>query len=313
MAGEASVAKICVVCKQDCSKKPRIKDPQGRYTCQACADKRAAKQQVAAVPAGAAASGAKASEAPLDEPELSIDLLAEEAQAQASVATDQVMDLSPAPAAPTKSARGGGKLPAYPGMRKDQVPSKCAKCGYSLAGIASLKCPECGHVTPPRDYKTLLDEQSRALARKTWLTPIFVTAGVLTVCGILQAIGPLGWVGSVLMLVNWVIMIPVGLVAFFLCTLVFLDFDAPWGITTLRFGQILAIMMLPGALLASLGWVAGGIGIGGGIVSLALMVVLCITILEIEKVDAIWLSLVIVLLQFVIFLGLVHLANSLAP
>lgn len=38
MAGEAE-GKICVVCKQDCSGRPRQKDEQGRYTCQNCLDK----------------------------------------------------------------------------------------------------------------------------------------------------------------------------------------------------------------------------------------------------------------------------------
>lgn len=304
MAGEASVAKVCVVCKQDCSKRPRIKDPQGRYTCQACADKLAAKQPTPVATAVASSS------APSDEPELSIDLLAEEAKAQASVATDQVIDLSPAAPVPPSAGRGKGKLPAYPGMRKDQAPSKCAKCGYSLAGIESFKCPECGHVTPPKDYKALLEEESRSLARKTWLTPVITAIAVLAVCGVLHGIGPLGWVGAVLMLVNWVVMIPVGLLAFFLCTLVFLEFDAPWGITSLRFGQILAIMMVPGAVLAAIGWAAVGFGVGGGITSFALMVVLCIVILEMEKADAIYLSVVIVLLQFAIMFGLTLLAES---
>lgn len=311
MAGEAVAAKVCVVCKQDCSKRPRIKDPQGRYTCQTCADKIEAKRQAEAAKVPVAAQAAAKSMDAVDEPELSIDLLAEEARAQASVATDHVIDLSPAPAAPVGGGRIG-KIPAYPGMRKDEAPSKCAKCGYSLKGIASLKCPECGHVTPPRDYKTLLEEQSKALERRTWLTPIIVTAVVLAIAGALHAIGPNGWVGTVLMLVNWGLMIPVGLVAFFLCTLVFLEFDAPWGITSLRFGQILAIMMLPGALIASLGWPGMAFGAGGGILSFALMVTLCIVILEMEKVDAIWLSLVIVFLQVAMMFGLMLVAESIA-
>jgi len=32
-------AKICRVCKQDCSTRPRQKDKDGSYTCQACLDK----------------------------------------------------------------------------------------------------------------------------------------------------------------------------------------------------------------------------------------------------------------------------------
>jgi hypothetical protein len=44
--------KVCIVCGQDCSAKPRTKDPQGRYTCKECFDKLAAKRaQTAAPPA----------------------------------------------------------------------------------------------------------------------------------------------------------------------------------------------------------------------------------------------------------------------
>lgn len=37
-------SKICGICGQDCSKKPRTKDPSGRYFCQACYDTARAKQ-----------------------------------------------------------------------------------------------------------------------------------------------------------------------------------------------------------------------------------------------------------------------------
>ncbi len=35
----ASAAKVCKVCKQDCSNRPRQRDKEGRYTCQDCLDK----------------------------------------------------------------------------------------------------------------------------------------------------------------------------------------------------------------------------------------------------------------------------------
>lgn len=39
--------KICVVCGQDCSNKPRTKDAQGRYFCQDCYDQAVAKKKLA--------------------------------------------------------------------------------------------------------------------------------------------------------------------------------------------------------------------------------------------------------------------------
>lgn len=47
MSDAASPAKVCIVCKQDCSKKPRSKDEQGRYTCKPCQEKRAAQAAAA--------------------------------------------------------------------------------------------------------------------------------------------------------------------------------------------------------------------------------------------------------------------------
>lgn len=43
-------AKVCQICHQDCSKKPRVKDPQGRYSCEECV---AQRQAEAALLAGA--------------------------------------------------------------------------------------------------------------------------------------------------------------------------------------------------------------------------------------------------------------------
>ncbi len=47
-----STTKVCAVCKQDCSAKPRVKDPAGRYFCKAChatLQSQVAKQPQAAV------------------------------------------------------------------------------------------------------------------------------------------------------------------------------------------------------------------------------------------------------------------------
>lgn len=53
MAGDAgTTAKVCGICKLDCSARPRTKDAQGRYFCKACLDKQGAKP--AAAPATAA-------------------------------------------------------------------------------------------------------------------------------------------------------------------------------------------------------------------------------------------------------------------
>jgi hypothetical protein len=59
---EAIATKLCTVCGIDCSKRPRVKDQQGRYMCQDCFDKVKQTKQVqkAPPPAPAAPSAATA-------------------------------------------------------------------------------------------------------------------------------------------------------------------------------------------------------------------------------------------------------------
>ncbi len=62
MSEPAASGKICVVCGQDCAGKPRVKDPQGRYSCKSCHELGFRKTtRPAAVGAGVAkaAAGAK--------------------------------------------------------------------------------------------------------------------------------------------------------------------------------------------------------------------------------------------------------------
>lgn len=45
--------KICAICGEDCSNRPRIKDPQGRYYCKACHEQALARRKaVSATPSG---------------------------------------------------------------------------------------------------------------------------------------------------------------------------------------------------------------------------------------------------------------------
>jgi hypothetical protein len=98
----ASGAKICVVCRKDCSTRPRTKDPQGRYTCRACFDAIQEQQRAAAI-------------AP--EGELHLNDLASLAQAEAA-ATAAI------PSA--RSACGGCGRPLLPDA------AICTACGYNL-------------------------------------------------------------------------------------------------------------------------------------------------------------------------------------
>lgn len=60
--------KVCVVCKQDVSNKPRRKDPAGNYICEDCAKAAAAKKQTAPqAPKAAPSKPSPAASAPASE------------------------------------------------------------------------------------------------------------------------------------------------------------------------------------------------------------------------------------------------------
>jgi hypothetical protein len=106
---ESAAAKICVICRQDCSDRPRIKDPKGRYCCKSCYESarqaaEARREAAAAEPAGFGA----ADEPPLDP-----------------------MPLESTAAAACPSC--GTALPAQAVL--------CTSCGYDLRTGQSLAAP----------------------------------------------------------------------------------------------------------------------------------------------------------------------------
>src|SRR5688572_26007568 len=55
MPDGTTTRKICGICGEDCSARPRIKDQQGRYFCKACAEQAAQRRAAPPPPAAAAA------------------------------------------------------------------------------------------------------------------------------------------------------------------------------------------------------------------------------------------------------------------
>lgn len=84
--------KICVICKQDCSTRPRVKDPQGRYMCREC--HRQAQQQIAATVPTEAALPAHGLGGQVDDADMFSDLPAVSVETQPCASCG--MPLSPA-------------------------------------------------------------------------------------------------------------------------------------------------------------------------------------------------------------------------
>lgn len=119
MSTTPTAAKICTICGQDCSNKPRSKDLQGRYTCKACLEGRRAARQASAPPipvakpsAAAAAPAAKPGAAPRP---------------------------APKPAAPADDdAAFMAQL-----LGNSPSPEPCANCGHPMVP-GSVLCTGCG-------------------------------------------------------------------------------------------------------------------------------------------------------------------------
>lgn len=108
--------KICQICKEDCSTKARVRDPEGKYYCKSCLDERTAQ----AAPAAAGASAAVA--------------------AGSAGAEDEAVDFG-------LGAGGGADLADLLGASEPvivQDSSMCPECGHAIRAGAAL-CVHCGY------------------------------------------------------------------------------------------------------------------------------------------------------------------------
>ncbi len=170
-----------------------------------------------------------------------------------------------------------------------QVPTgglKCPGCGYALAGLQDpKKCPECG---VPIDMAQLTRELRRAIrikdaamqGRREYVKPLLMIAAGLAVVGIMAALQgePLGILWAIL---GVLIQTPIGVVVFFLCSMMWIGFDAPWGLTTVRLAAIYAVSGAVAALLDPL-----PIPIVPLLITVAVYVGLLMEMLELEMRDA---------------------------
>ena len=123
---------------------------------------------------------------------------------------------------------------------KIRKPRTCVDCGYSLEGLKTGKCPECGTVNVMYSRSAMLEEDSQRIVREEYTKPI-----VLLLVGCVLTASLLAISGDWFSLGAWVIGLPIrvtlGSVAFFLCCLWFFGFDSPIQLTALRLAAMYAI------------------------------------------------------------------------
>jgi len=255
-------AKICVDCKTDCSHRPRTKDAQGRYHCQACVD-RLAQEKARAKPEASDDDGDMYDPLPLDVDPLPESAVPGGASVVAGSGAGGILagasGIRPCPicAKPLAqsdavcincgyNARTGAKVATE---HKSKAPKsagkKCSKCGYLMAGVKTARCPECGTINMPPDKRERDRELAKSIARQEYRKPILMfLIGAGGVCAYLAATEPQAGTEILKYLISYLIEVPIGFAVFWICTIVWIGFDAPIHLTALRLAGIYAAVDL---------------------------------------------------------------------
>lgn len=243
----SAIEKFCTRCGVDVSARARTKDQRGRYYCAQCSEVMRAVGEKArsaggerqgddGVGYGLSANVAEVMEAP--RPVLC-------PACAHGMGADAVICLNCGYNARAGFQRGSG---AGATERTGGL-LKCRHCGYDVTGLKSPTCPECGGRLA-EDRRARDREVSREVVRWAYLRPgLMVVGGVAGLCVIRAIGGEAGLIPSNLLALA--LGIPMAVGAFFLCCLIWIGFDAPWHLVTLRMAGIFAVMQ-PISLLAGL-------------------------------------------------------------
>lgn len=299
-SGTGGAAKVCVRCGVDCAGRPRVKDGTGRYTCRPCHDAMAA----------ARASGGETAVAA---PEPSANPLF----TSSSDGGYEVADQAPAVAQITCGKCGVGRPPSMitcpscghnpfsekeapaPKERTAKGPMKglaCASCGYDMKGLKTLKCPECGHANRVSTKADFYKDVSRDVARAAYMKPAIIGAvSTLIIAGCSVSMG-----GGVYLLIMSILLF-VGYALFWVvtqvCSYLWIGLDANLKLFSV---QLFAAHAAANAVSVGLATATGGFNFSGGLFGGGLMVLLLMTMVELEKWDAI----IIVFLNRVLVWGM---------
>ncbi len=160
--------KICIVCGEDCSSKPRTKDARGRYYCTPCYQRAAKPRKSSTASVGAGASG-------LLPPESSDDL-------------DWLKDALPA-------GSGGGGLPCPGcGAPLDSGAVLCMSCGYNMQTGSTLQV---------KTYAAPKERRVPSFASGALMHPAMGFIAALATYGIFAAVAVSSGEGGMLAFAGW--------------------------------------------------------------------------------------------------------------
>jgi ribosomal protein L32/predicted RNA-binding Zn-ribbon protein involved in translation (DUF1610 family) len=256
----------CTKCGADVSGANRLKDSMGRWYCQPCG---AVLRQKAATKLGPTVGEAPPVPAPVGG-----------SVPAAPAADDGIFALADEPATPGRSAatpkaasmqlcpdcgtplgsgiicincgynkqtgravgmagRGtpepAGSGPATAPRKRPHKVRPCVKCGYDLTGLKTAQCPECGTVNS-RQARARADD--RITLRSMYVKPaIMAGVGVLLSCGIHALLHQ----SVPFYLFYFAVTAPVGFLVYLACSIAFIGFDEPLGVTFIRLAAAYAM------------------------------------------------------------------------
>lgn len=303
--------KVCMRCGTDCSNSERYRDAQGRYICGTC--------EAAMRSSAADRSGERVSPAVLNHPGPSGQSLeddgtiplADEPDPEGEQASRLCTNCGVLLGANIICAACGFNTATGRMLGSDELPGEgktCRKCGYSLAGLHTRRCPECGTFNGRRSRREHDREHSQYVSRTEYITPavMFGIGAVITI--VAQLATGEGLEEVALYLLSYAVAIPIGVAAFFFFSLTWLGFDAPLHLTALRLAGIFAVADALDAILGQACiFLPLPILFGPWIVVLIAYIGMLMEMLDLELQDAVLVGLVTYVLRIAAFAGLLYL------
>jgi hypothetical protein len=257
-----TTGKICVRCQTECSDRPRIKDQAGRYICKPCLkpeELSKLKQGRSAAPAAAGHEAVRqldeSSGALPDVPAIPITVspsLSVCPKCRSSIPYGQGLCIECG-----YDVARGRQLSTTTGVEEPPLvgkpaADKCTTCGYSLKGLNTPRCPECGTLSLPSTVaRDRLHKQSRDTVRWAYLKPLIQFAVGFAVIILYYAfqndMSDIAYYA-----ISYIITVPIGVVAFFICCALWMGFDAPLHLTAIRLAGVYAVTDAVGVILGQL-------------------------------------------------------------
>lgn len=237
MTTSAQPGKVCIHCGRDCATRPRVRDQVGKYHCRECVD----RLKLAHRPVPDREQEADAGFIPIVEDP-------EPPHPREDQCPGCAKPISPAAAVcihcgfnRETGERIATTLDVSKQLKRKSKPRACRDCGADLTGLAAPNCPNCGRVNDARADRAERDaEESRRITRRSWVHPIIMLAIGM---GIMLAVyaARMGSDGVVFYLARFGVSLAIGVVVYFMCSVMWIGFDQPPLQTIIRLAGVYAL------------------------------------------------------------------------